>query len=179
MSNRVAVLGLSGVGKSTLIKQVQLSTPAIHLQASTLIKSEQEFRSQRSEDSEALRTGDVLDNQGLLIAAFHRATKDVNLPIIFDGHSIIDGRDGLIAVPSSVFREFGLNAIYFLGADPEAIAERRRNDVDRDRPFRDVETLKKQQELAMSEAKRIATDVECVFVDISNGRTEALFEFLG
>jgi len=177
MSSRVAVLGLSGVGKSTLIKQVQSSTPVVHLQASALIKAEQEFRSQRSDDSEALRTGAVLDNQALLVAAFHRATKGVELPIIFDGHSIIDGRDGLIEVPSSVFREFGLNAIYFLGADPEAIAERRRGDFGRERPFRDVETLRNQQELAMAVAQRIATDIGCVFANISNGRTGPLFDF--
>lgn len=42
----IAVVGLSGIGKSTMIAHVRRTIELTHLQASALIKSEQAFRQQ-------------------------------------------------------------------------------------------------------------------------------------
>lgn len=178
MTKRIAILGLSGVGKSTLIARIREVVPLLHLQASSLIKAEQAYRSQGPDSSEALRTGAVIDNQALMIAAFQREAGTTDLPIIFDGHSVIDGRDGLIEIPSSVFCELGLNGIYFLAADPSVIAERRRTDIGRDRPYRDVATLQKHQEVAAEAARRIALEIGCPYIHISNDGIEHFREFV-
>lgn len=175
MTRRVALLGLSGVGKSTLIGQVAERIPLLHLQASSLIKAEQAHRTQAQHTSEALRTGPVLDNQALMIAAFERLTKTVTLPVVFDGHSVIDGRNGLLEIPSAVFTALGLDAICILTAAPSMIFNRRRLDTARERPPRDVEALAGQQALAITAAQHIASDLNCPFHHFqADGRTRLM-----
>lgn len=67
MKRRIAILGLSGVGKSTLIGKIRDTVPLLHLQASALIKAEQAHREKSPDSSEALRTGAVIDNQLLMV----------------------------------------------------------------------------------------------------------------
>lgn len=163
MTRCVALLGLSGVGKSTLIGQVATCTPLLHLQASNLIKSEQRRRAHAPDSSEALRTGSVLNNQGLMIAAFERLTRTTTLPVVFDGHSLIDSRDGLLEIPSAVFTALGLDAVAFLAADPAVIFERRRSDAERERPARAPGLLAEHQSLAEAAARRISNDIDRPF----------------
>jgi hypothetical protein len=76
----------------------------LHLQASALIKLEQEYRTGSVCTSEELRLGPVLDNQALMLAAFTRLTHGVRSLIVFDGHTIIDGAAGPISIPANVFK---------------------------------------------------------------------------
>lgn len=174
MSKRIAILGLSGVGKSTLIGRLRETFPLLHLQSSGLIKAEQAYRAQIPESSEALRTGAVIDNQSLMIAAFRREVAATDLPIVFDGHSVIDGHNGLVEIPSSVFSDLELDAICFLVADPNVIAERRRADVGRERPHHDVATLQHHQIIAEVAARRIAREIGRPYVLIENGEIDPL-----
>lgn len=160
---RTALLGLSGVGKSTLLRALAERVAFMHLQASDLIKAEQAYRDAQPQSSEALRTGAVLENQALLIAGFHRASKSATTPIVFDGHSIIDGRDGLIEIPGEVFAALDLAAISFLQAAPATIAARRSHDIVRQRPLRDEATLAEHQERAITVARRAAGEIGCPF----------------
>lgn len=167
------------MGKSTLIGRIRETLPLIHLQASSLIKAEQAYRAQNPDSSEALRTGAVIDNQALMIAAFQREAAMTDLPIVFDGHSVIDGRDGLIEIPSSVFGALELDAICFLAADPYQVAKRRRADVGRERPYRDVATLQGHQEIAEAAARRIAKDIERPFIYVADSRIDRILELIG
>lgn len=160
---RIALLGLSGVGKSTLLSMLAERVAFTHLQASDLIKAEQAYRDAQPQSSEALRTGAVLENQALLIAGFHRAAESSTAPIVFDGHSIIDGRDGLIEIPGEVFAALDLAAISFLQADPATIVARRRHDTARQRPVRDEATLADHQAWAIAVARRAADAICCPF----------------
>lgn len=178
MKRRVALLGLSGVGKSTLVGRVAAHIPLLHLQAGSLIKAEQQYRAQSPDSSEALRTGPVLDNQALMIAAFERLTRTTTLPVVFDGHSLIDGRDGLIEIPSTVFAALSLDAIAFLAAEPAAIFERRRLDAGRERPARDLATLTLHQNLAKTAARRIADDIGRPFHPLDGDPIERLASLL-
>lgn len=152
--------------------------PLLHLQASSLIKAEQAYRAQNAESSEALRTGAVINNQELLVAAFQREAQATELPVVFDGHSIVDGRDGLIEIPSTVFRDLGLDAICLLVADPSTIAERRRADLVRKRPYRDLATLGHHQKVAEVAARRIAAEIERPFLLVSEHSIELLKELM-
>lgn len=179
MRVRIALLGLSGVGKSTLIGRLRQSVQIVHLQASALIKAEQAYRAQDADSSEALRLGAVMDNQDLIIAAYRREAQATALPIIFDGHNVIDGRDGLVEIPAYVFRALDLDAICFLSADPEWIAERRQMDASRARPARDAVTLAEHQRIACSAAERIAEEIGCRFVVIADDKIDQLIELVG
>ena len=174
MTRRIALLGLSGVGKSTLVERLAEELPVLHLQASALIKAEQAYRAQNPDSSEVLRTGAVLSNQELMIAAFHRETANVILPVVFDGHSIIDGMDGLIKIPAAVFLSLNLDAICFLSAEPGTIFDRRKNDGTRPRPERDAATLAEHQRIARETARDIAGEIGCKFVEISHADLEQL-----
>jgi adenylate kinase len=178
MSRRIALRGLSGVGKSTLIARLKESMPVLHLQASALIKAEQARRAQQPTSSEALRTGPVLDNQALLIAAFRREAAAADIPIVFDGHSIVDGRDGLVEISSNVFAALELDAVCFLWADPKLIAQRRLADKERERPRRDAQTLTAHQSLARDAAERIATDIQRPFLIVEDSGLDLLVELL-
>lgn len=179
MIRRVALLGLSGVGKSTLIERLNARRPVLHLQASALIKAEQAHREQRFEDSESLRLGAVVDNQALMVAAFRRAAADAALPIVFDGHSVIDGRDGLVEIPSSVFAELEMASIFYLTADPDAIAARRLADAARERPKRTVKVLAEHQRFAHDAARRIAQEIGCPFIPVTDGDVDQIVAVIG
>lgn len=179
MSRRLALLGLSGVGKSTLIGRLHSHVPLVHLQASALIKAEQVYRLQHAESSEALRLGAVMGNQELMVAAFLREAEATTLPIIFDGHSVIDGRCGLFEIPAYVFNALSLDSICYLSVNAELIAERRKADVSRPRPVRDVATLAEQQRIARDVAQRIAGEIGCDFSDIADDGIDRLINLIG
>lgn len=179
MKKRIAILGLSGVGKSSLIKRIRETVPLLHLEASGLIKAEQANRARAPDSSEALRTGAVIDNQSLMIAAYKREAAATDLPVVFDGHSIIDGQNGLIEIPASVFSELELDAICYMEADPHLIAERRSADVGRERPHRDVPTLEQHQHLAKTRARRIAEAIGRPFILIADGDLGSVLDFIG
>lgn len=178
MNRRIGLLGISGVGKSTLIGSLNKVRQVRHLQASALIKSEQAYRDQHPATSEALRTGPVTDNQELLIAAFEREAASALLPIVFDGHSIIDQGDGIVEIPSHVFLRLRLDAIFFLSAEPKLIYQRRMLDQSRPRPVRQVETLAAHQTLARDVARRISAEVNCLFYEIEGSEIDHMVRFL-
>lgn len=156
----VAVVGLSGVGKSTLIQRAAMNIELLHLQASALIKLEQEYRAGSACSSEELRLGPVLDNQALMLAAFSRLTRGVRSLVVFDGHTIIDGAAGPISIPADVFKAVGCVSMVFLWEEPELIAERRKADYRRDRPALTPDLLRQHQELAELAGREICGELD-------------------
>jgi|JI8StandDraft_2_1071088.scaffolds.fasta_scaffold01406_11 adenylate kinase len=170
MSQRVALLGLSGVGKTTMLNRLSEKHAFTHLEASRLIKAEQVRRSITAQSSEALRTGPVLDNQALLIAGFQHEASSIKGAIVFDGHSVIDGGNGLIEIPAAVFAALELNAVCFLQAEPAEILARRQSDSARQRPARSEEALAEHQEKAIEVAKAIAEQLCLPFALIGDAQ---------
>jgi adenylate kinase len=104
----LAIVGLSGVGKSTLIGQFEKELPLRHFTASELIKSELALHEFQVATSEELRLGPVVDNQVLLGSAFARRTEGLEGLVVLDGHVVIDGASGLVDIPASVFAGLGV-----------------------------------------------------------------------
>lgn len=154
----VAVVGISGVGKSSALERAQMSLPFTHLQASALIKAEHELRQQKFVDHDALREANIDDNQTLLIDGFHRAVPDSGL-VVLDGHAIIDTPMGLVEVEPRVFRLIGASQIVVLTEAPEKIWQRRQSDSQRKRPMRSIDELRQQQDYSLVAAQRVALDL--------------------
>lgn len=168
MSRRIALLGLSGVGKTTMLNRLSGRVAFTHLEASRLIKAEQARRSIVAQSSEALRTGPVLDNQALLVAGFKHEARTIDGSIVFDGHSVIDGGNGLIKIPVDVFAPLEIQAICILQAPPADILARRQGDTARARPARSANALAEHQELAIEVARAIAEQLNLPFSLLRN-----------
>ncbi|MEX2697097.1 AAA family ATPase [Rhizobium mongolense] len=103
----VAFLGISGVGKSTFLKDAAQTLSFHHLTADSTIG--RAHNAQIAHDR--LRLQDIAENQNLLVEGFHMA-RDVSASIvILDGHAVIDRPGGLETVNGDIFCRLGVNAI--------------------------------------------------------------------
>lgn len=157
MSRRkvIALAGLSGVGKSTLLEDARRRLVFEHLQASDLIKTERQERQGKPVVHDLLREGNIDDNQALLISGFMRRAPEEGL-IVLDGHTIIDTPDGLVEVSPSVFSAINVSRFVVLVDDVGKIALRRLSDTRRTRPVRSHEELAEHQERSTLAAYRAA-----------------------
>ncbi len=157
MSRRkvIALAGLSGVGKSTLLDGARRTLVFEHLQASDLIKAERQERQGKPVAHDLLRKGNIDDNQALLIAGFMRRAPEEGL-IVLDGHTVIDTPDGLVEISPSVFSAIDVSRFVVLVDDVEKIELRRLSDTRRTRPVRSHEELAEHQERSVLAAYRAA-----------------------
>jgi len=146
MAKVVAVFGLSGVGKSSMIARYAASANVAHVQASQLMRDAKAALVGKPVTSESLRRGPTLDNQSLLTDAFAKVFPDEARPIIFDGHCLIDAGDHLIEIPVDVIRQLRPSGIVLVYAPPDEIVSRRENDTSRQRPVRTPCALSTQQD---------------------------------
>jgi adenylate kinase len=144
----VAVFGISGVGKSWMIGRYIDHHPALHVQASQLLRESKAAVSGKNVSAEDLRKGAVLDNQSLLIEAFTRLRVTAKRPILFDGHCVVDNGEQLIAIPGEVIDGLAIMSIVFVEGSAREIAQRRRDDTARVRPTRSTEELYQYQQRA-------------------------------
>ena len=173
----IALVGLSGVGKSTLLKRMASHIEFEHLQASVLIKSELKRTQSELQSSEGLRQGQVIDNQAALISGFLRTTEGMSGLVVLDGHTLIDAGEKLIEIPADVFRQIGVEHMIFLQEAPERIAERRGGDIGRKRPNRTVETLAYHQVQAIIVAARITLELDIPLSVISGSQHDVLLAY--
>jgi adenylate kinase len=156
----VAVTGLSGVGKSTVIKALAVSNLFEHLQASTLIKEGRHASGGNAPTQDQLRFVDIDENQQFLIRGFEIKTSVSTGLVILDGHTVIEQNDALIRIDARVFGAVGIDSMIFLNDDPETIAKRRHNDKTRSRPVASIDKLRLIQEIAQHHANEICRDLD-------------------
>jgi adenylate kinase len=170
----VAVLGLSGVGKSRLVRLAAAKRDLFHLSASDLIKA------RLAHTSEELRKGAVLDNQALMLSEFaDRVAAAGDTPVVFDGHSIIDTPAGLLDIPLAVFQAIDPAAIVYITADPKVIEQRRCGDSGRVRPQRSADDLANHQALALARARYFAAELGIPFHVLTSDGVDAFTALLG
>jgi adenylate kinase len=160
----IAVVGLSGVGKTAMLRQLSSRFPVMHLQASALIKTELTRLATETPTSEQLRTGRVLDNQAALVIGFRNAVRGYDGVVLFDGHTVIDTGDCLIEIPTSVFADLQCDQIVVVTEDSHEIARRREADFGRKRPVRSPLAIRDQQKRSTEVAQQIAMSlrIPCV-----------------
>lgn len=151
MTKVVAIFGLSGVGKSTLINNyISSNQNWHHLQAGQLIHS-----ALKNVEHDKLRLAGedtVLKNQYLMVGAFWDKVRSNNLDnIIFDGHSTIDMETDILDIPVDVIEQLFPYKLIFLKASPEIIMKRRSVDKSRDRPPLTKEEIEEQQDRALKQ----------------------------
>ncbi len=146
----VAVFGISGVGKSTLIRSAISScgVDADHVQASALLESTLPTSPSREElrKSSGKR---ILKNQNALANAFQAYLRNCRASVIvFDGHSVIDNGDELVEVPVETIRALRPDQLIFVADKAENILARRDADKSRIRPSGDTQRARETQDQA-------------------------------
>lgn len=173
----VALVGLSGVGKSTLLRQIGDRLDFVHLEASRLIKDELKLQ-KRAFTSEELRRGNITQNQDLLVSGFYRAVEGQEGPFIVDGHVLIDTDSGLEEIPSAVFKRLGVELFCLVQAAPEQIVAQRLTDVTRSRPQRGIAEIAAQQDQSVVVCARIARSLNVPAIMITSETPGLLLQAL-
>jgi adenylate kinase len=167
-----AVFGVSGVGKSWLISRYARANAVMHIQASQVLRDANTATSGSVVSSEDLRMGAVRDNQQLLIAGFAAVRAHAALPIIFDGHCVIDRESDLVEIPVDVIRALSVWGLVFIRSEPHAIVEKRREDKTRSRPTRSPEEILLHQQRAISLCEKYATGLNLDLYTVEAGNEE-------
>lgn len=154
----ILVAGVSGVGKTTFINSLGENGPIQFLSAGSLIKAERE-RLEGEIHRDMLRFAKIGDNQKLLIEGFRRTKDHTASLVLLDGHTVIDTGDGLMQIPTEVFRALEIDMFVFLEAEPQLILDRRANDKSRTRPELAIDILARHQQDALGITRRIATEM--------------------
>jgi adenylate kinase len=154
----VFVCGISGVGKSHLLRRyAERRGDLTVISAGGLIGNARAAR-----DRDALRnlsSTDLHQSQELLLEGFRRLLPTTTASLlIIDGHALIDNNEeDPYIVPLEVFDSLALDGLIHIESLPDAIAERRRRDLNRIRPERSIEELTRHQELSATRTLQIAS----------------------
>jgi adenylate kinase len=155
----VALTGLSGVGKSTLLVAAKARLRFQHLQASALIKKGRETRLGQAVAHDELRYSDRDENQRLLVRGLDASIDPVSPLVVLDSHTVIERATDHFIIEPAVFAAVGLAAMIFLHEQPQEIEKRRAGDRSRVRPQRDATALAVVQAEAAAQAELICREV--------------------
>jgi adenylate kinase len=145
----VAVVGVSGVGKSALLREIATNVEFQHLSAGALIGEGRNAVGASRVGQDDLRAANIDDNQILLVHGFQEARDPNAHLVVIDGHTIIDTPSGLVRIAPHVFECLNVSQFVFLADEPEAIRQRRLSDGTRQRPARTAEELGEHQAQAL------------------------------
>lgn len=155
MQRIVAVVGLSGVGKTTaLLKLLELRSFQ-HLRAGRLISDGRNLE-KTSTSLDSLRHADIDENQRLLIAGFRHAINLNESYVVLDGHTLIETPSGSVPISGEVFEQLRIEEFIFIADDPAKIVQRRLEDTSRARPPATEAVVAHIQEIALLTAFRIS-----------------------
>ena len=174
----IALAGILGVGKSTVLNQLNQSVDFQHLVASELISSERQNRSEAETAQDELRKGDIDDNQALLIAGFRRLSKAESPTVVMDGHTVIDTPSGVVPVGLEVFRSIGTTHMVMLVDEPNTILMRRKKDSTRNRPERSAQELANYQNASQIEGFCVCLNLGIPYLVLPTSRITDLENFL-
>lgn len=154
MSQRiVAVTGISGVGKTTVLRRLAQLIDFQHVTGGSLIAAAREIA---VDSRDIIRYADLDENQRLLVEGFALTRDPYASLVIIDGHVVIDGAEGLSKIPSNVFKALGVSIMVHLEAPPEQIAINRAGDASRPRPFYSRDLLEQHQMLSRWHAHAVS-----------------------
>jgi len=178
MTQIVAVVGVSGVGKSTFIRGLRGALSFQHLSAGRIIRYQREREEQAPQAHDELRNLDIDENQRLLVEGFHDLLDASQNLTLFDGHTVIDTSDELRRIEPSVFASLGIMAILFLQEQPETIRSRREADRKRSRPLISPEKISVHQSYALATTAEICLELAIPFLVIDTSQVESAIRFI-
>ena len=171
----VALVGISGVGKTTFLQRLAKEVEFQHLTAGSLIAA---AKAAGSGDRDRLRLSNIDENQRLLVVGFHLA-RDLSAPlVILDGHVVIHAADSLHIIGAEVFSQIGITGMIHLASSPERIAENRANDSGRDRPLLSQDDLERHQNASMVNATAVCQSLEVPLLSTSGDGFDCVMHFL-
>jgi adenylate kinase len=175
----VALAGLSGVGKSTLLARLKNTVPMQILQASALIKEARMSTDGEAITLDALRAVDLDENQLLLAEGFARRVDLAARLIVLDCHVVIETPDRLVRIDPRVYSAMEVRVFLYLEDEPEEIARRRKNDTTRQRPVTATENIGLVQVEAIRHARAIAAALNIpLYIHRPAGEEDAITKLL-
>ena len=175
MSNLNIVVGLSGVGKSTLLeKTMQMSEEKykiINYGDKMFEIAKNKGYVETRDEMKKLETKKFKQLQKKAAKNIFEHSKDKN--VILDTHSAIKSPYGYVpGLPRWSIRELKPDKIIMITADPEEIYERSKTDEDRERQHESVDKLREYQDVAKSMASADAVETGAYFKIIKNKQGE-------
>lgn len=161
----VAVTGISGVGKTTFLRELADLVTFQHITGGSLIAANREAG---SDQRDAMRHADLDENQRLLIKGFEVARDPAADLVVIDGHVIIDDGSSLQRLPAHVFRALGVTMMVHLEAEPTRISINRFTDHSRSRPTYGLDLLRQHQDISRVHAKSIAAELGVEFQSVTH-----------
>ena len=171
----IALVGISGVGKTTFLKKLSSQLDFQHLTAGSLIARARDAGEQRRD---RLRLSDIDENQQLLVEGFDLSCNHSASHIILDGHCIIHNDLGVQRIDSQVFSELGVRLIAHLEAKPQQVQINRSSDLARDRPLLELDELDAHQTLSLAHAQDIASELKIDFRQLKHSDLDVLMEVI-
>lgn len=148
---RFFVGGIHGVGKTTFVESVATEMGLFSYSASSIISD-----CYISNPNKVICSNEVLLNQHSLITGLSKTGWFVDGGIL-DGHFVLQtDNNSSSSIPTSVFRQLDLDAMFILSAKPATIANRLKT---RDGIDWGLSLIKKMQENEIARAKQIAQDL--------------------
>jgi len=154
-----AVVGLSGVGKTSVLSTLSSKRKFQHLSASRLIRDARRLWDMPGA-LDTLRSANIGENQRLLIEGFRRAIDSKAAHVVLDGHTVVEAPSGLIVIEPTVFRELQIASMIFLADNAVEIARRRANDITRSRAVATLEGIQRNQEAALLAAFQTCSELK-------------------
>jgi adenylate kinase len=135
----ILVFGAPGVGKTTACTAFSANHPnVIYRRASQLLG---EVKGANAEDLRRASASEIASNQSLISTQLNILRNGRwEMPVLIDGHAVIDNDRSLIVVPIDAVSAMLPDALLLLEASPEVILARRLND-ERRRPQRTLQQI--------------------------------------
>jgi len=154
----IAVFGISGVGKTTLIDRfIRTHRNWQPLSASSLLVK---LTGQDSHELRALDRQRIECNQSALIEAVCRQrTAEPGSNWLLDAHSVIDNGSEWVIVPLQVIAHINLDGLIFVHDDPLKILARRAADPQRLRPLSSLKRVEEEQTVAVQTCEMYSTQL--------------------
>lgn len=144
MSGLIVVVGMSGVGKTTVCKAFAERNPAVdYISASEVLRGETGLS---GEQLARLPAREILSNQDVLVAALkNRPSKPSTKLQLLDAQILVDNGEDLVELSVESFAKVAPESFVLLEANPIEVKKRREGDT-RWRPSRTVRELDQQAE---------------------------------
>lgn len=175
IQRRLALVGISGVGKTTFLKGLSEVVDFQHLSAGSLIA---EARKKGDEERDGLRANNIDENQELLVSGFFLKIDPSAGRIILDGHMIIHTQTGIEIIDPSVFEKMSIRGLIHLSAPPEQIERNRLNDATRQRPNLSIKELSDHQGLSLSTSKGASEYLRIPFLEVATTDVHLARQFI-